>query len=114
MSEAIAIQPKDEKEYALKQCCGRLYRHTWQVNAAGYMIRNITESNMELRDYTEVVLCNGLLAATSLMMDDLDDLQGLLHLPNPDWDEIKKNQPFERDLSDAIREAEKRAQDHKD
>ena len=114
MTEAIAIQPTDEKKNALRQCLGRLNRHTSQVNAAGYMIRSISESEMELRESTEVVLCNGLLAATSLMMDDLDDLQGLLKLPNRDWDEIRKNQPAEWELEEAIKDAENLAQGQKD
>ena len=32
----------------------------------------------------------------------LEELQGLLDLPFPDWDEIKKNQPGGMDLADAI------------
>ena len=97
-----AIKSKDEKDYALRQCVGRLFRNTWQVNAAGYMIRSITESEMEAREDTEVVLCNGMLAATSLMMEDLDALQELLHLPTADWDEIEKNQPGGLDLANSL------------
>ncbi len=76
----------------------RLLRHSWQVSAAGNMIRDITESDMETREDTEVVLCNGLLAVNSLMMTDLDELQNLLDLPLPDWDEIRQNQPGRLDM----------------
>ncbi len=113
MSEATAIQPKDDKEYALKQCLGRLFRNSWQIEAAASMIRNITESGMESREDTEVVLCNGLLAANSLLMTGLDELQDLLDLPNPDWDEIKNNQPGGLDIVNAIENAEKIAGDAK-
>ena len=109
-----AIQSKDEKVYALSQCLGRLSRHTVQVNSAGYMIRDITESGMDQREDTEVVICNGLLAATSLMMTDLDKLKELLELPNPDWDEIRQNQPAEWELEEAIKDAEKLAEGQKD
>ena len=102
MSEAIAIKSKDDKEYALRQCCGRLLRHSWQVSAAGNMIRDITESDMESREDTEAVLCNGLLAANSVMMTDIEKLMDLLDLPVPDWDEIKKNQPSGRDLANTL------------
>ncbi len=100
MSEAI--QSKDEKEYALRQCCGRLLRHTWQIEAAGSMIRDITGTDLEGRDETETVLCNGLLAANSFMMTDAERLMDLLALPVPDWDAIKKNQPGGRDLASAL------------
>ena len=102
MSEAIAIQPKDDKEYAVSQCWGRCLRHSWQIAAAGRMIRDITESEMDSRQDTEIVLCNGLMAANSLLMTGLDELQGLLHLQLPDWDEIKKNQPGGMDLVNAL------------
>ncbi len=98
-----AIQSKDEKDYALRQCCGRLLRHTWQIEAAGSMIRDITGTNMESREETETVLCNGLLAANSLMMTDAERLMDLLDLPLPDWDAIKKNQPGGRDLANTLR-----------
>ncbi len=98
-----AIQSKDEKEYAVRQCWGRCLRNSWQIAAAGKMIRNITESEDDMRDLKETVLCNGLLAANSLLMTGLDELQGLLDLPLPDWDEIRKNQPGGMDLADAIR-----------
>ncbi len=114
MSEAIAIQPKNDKEYALKQCCGRLLRHSWQIEAAGNMIRDITESDMDQREDTEVVLCNGLLAVNSLLMTGLDELQNLLDLPLPDWDEIKKNQPGGLDMVNAMENAEKIAKSQKD
>ena len=114
MSEAIAIQPKNDKEYALRQCLGRLFRNSWQIEAAASMIRNITESGMESREDTEVVLCNGLLAANSLLMTGLDELQDLLDLPNPDWNEIKKNQPGGMDIVSAIENAEKIAEGQKD
>ncbi len=104
-----AIQSKDEKEYAVRQCWGKCLRHTWQIEAAGNMIRDITESDMEQREDTEVVLCNGLLAANSLLMTGLDELQGLLDLPLPDWDEIKKNQPGGMDLVGAINAVSKHA-----
>ena len=42
------------------------------------------------------------LAATSLMMTDLDELVSLLNVPLPDWDEIRKNQPGGSDLAEAI------------
>ncbi len=116
MSEAIAIQPKDDKEYALKQCCGRLYRHTWQMNAAGYLLRKLVDQNEPdgQADYAALVVCNGMLAASSLMMTDLDELYDLLDLPMPDWNEIIQNQPSETDLVDAIKDAEKLAQSQKD
>jgi len=114
MSEAIAIQPKDDKEYALRQCWGRLLRHSWQIGAAGSMIRSITESDMEAREDTEVVLCNGLLAANSLLMTGLDELQDLLDLPLPDWDEIKKNQPSTLDMVGALEKAEELTEGQKD
>ena len=114
MSEAIAIQPKTDKEYALRQCWGRCLRNSWQIDAAARMIRNITESGMESREDTEVVLCNGLLAANSLLMTGLDELQDLLDLPNPDWDEIKKNQLGGLDIVSAIENAEEIAEGQKD
>ncbi len=116
MTEAIAIQPKDDKEYALKQCCGRLYRHTWQMNAAGYLLRKLVDEHEEdgQADYAALVVCNGMLAASSLMMTDLDELHDLLNLPMADWGEIEKNQPSETDLVDAIKDAEKLAQSQKD
>ncbi len=114
MSEAIAIKSKDDKEYALRQCLGRLFRNSWQIEAAASMIRKITESGMESREDTEVVLCNGLLAANSLLMTGLDELQDLLDLPNPDWDEIKKNQPGGLDIVNAIANTEKIAEGQKD
>ncbi len=114
MTEAIAIQPKDDKEYAVRQCWGRCLRNSWQIDAAARMIRNITESGMESREDTEVVLCNGLLAANSLLMTGLDELGDLLDLPNPDWDEIKKNQPGGLDIVSAIENAEKIAKSQKD
>ena len=114
MSEVIAIQPKDDKEYALRQCCGRLYRHTWQMNAAGYLLRTLADQHDDQKDYVALVVCNGMLAASSLMMTDLDELYDLLDLPNPDWDEIKKNQPSEMDLVGAIKDAEKLAKGQKD
>ncbi len=97
-----AIQSKDEKEYAVRQCWGRCLRNSWQIAAAGNMIRDITESEDEMRETTEIVLCNGLLAANSLLMTDLDKIQDLLDLPFPDWDEIKKNQPGGMDLANAL------------
>ncbi len=102
MSEAIAIQSKDDKEYALRQFCGRLLRHTWQIDGAVIMIRDITESDMDQRKDIEVVLCNGLLAANSVMMTDIETVMDLLDLPLPDWDEIKKNQPSGSTLAKAI------------
>ena len=114
MSEATAIKSKDDKEYVLKQCCGRLYRHTWQMNAAGYLLRTLVDQHEDQMDYAALVVCNGMLAATSLMMTDLDALHDLLDLPNPDWDEIKKNQPYEMDLVDAIKNAENLADGKKD
>ncbi len=114
MSEAIAIKSNDDKEYALRQCLGRLFRNSWQIEAAASMIRNITESGMESRKDTEVVLCNGLLAANSLLMTGLDELQELLDLPNPDWDEIRKNQPGGLDIVNAIGTAEKITAGQKD
>ncbi len=116
MSEAIAIKSKDDKEYALRQCCGRLYRHTWQMNAAGYLLRKLVDEREEddQQDYAALVVCNGMLAASSLMMTDLDELYDLLDLPMPDWNEIIQNQPSEGDLVDAIKDAEKLAQSQKD
>ncbi len=116
MSEAIAIQSKDTKENALTQCCGRLYRHTWQMNAAGYLLRKLVDEREEddQMDYAALVVCNGMLAASSLMMTDLDELYDLLDLPLPDWNEIIQNQPSEMDLVDAIKDAEKLAQSQKD
>jgi len=93
MSEAIAIQSKTDKEYAARQCWGRCLRHSWQIEAAVSMIREITDSEMDQRGEVETVLCNGVLAANSLLMTDLEELQKLLDLPLPDWDEITKNQP---------------------
>ena len=90
MSEAIAIQSKTDKEYAARQCWGRCLRHSWQIEAAGKMIREITASDMEQREDTETVLCNGLLAANSLLMTGLDELQELLDIQLPDWNEIKR------------------------
>ncbi len=113
MSAPIAIQ-KTDKEYAVRQCWGRLLRHSWQIEAAGNMIRDITESDMDQREDTEVVLCNGLLAANSLLMTGLDELQNLLDLPLPDWDEIKKNQPGGLDMVNAKENAEKIAKSQKD
>ena len=98
-----AIQSKDEKEYAIRQCWGRCLRNSWQIAAAGNMIRDITDSKDEMRDITETVLCNGLLAANSLLMTGLDELHSLLDLSLPDWDEIKKNQPDGLDLANALR-----------
>ena len=48
--------------------------------------------------------CNSiaLMAANSLLMTGLEELQELLELPLPDWDEIRKNQPGGMDLADAI------------
>lgn len=116
MTEAIAIQPKDGKEYTLKQCCGRLYRHTWQMNAAGYLLRTLVDQHEpdDQQDYAALVVCNGMLAASSLMMTDLDELHDLLDLPMADWNEIRENQPSETDLVDAIKDAEKLAQSQKD
>ena len=102
MSEVVAIQSKDEKDKALSQCWGRCLRHSWQIAAAGRMIRDITESDMGSREDTEIVLCNGLMAANSLLMTDLDELQDLLDLPLPDWDEIKKNQPGGMDMANTL------------
>ncbi len=114
MSEAIAIKSNDDKEYALRQCWGRCLRNSWQIEAAVSMIRDITQSDMDAREDTEVVLCNGLLAANSLLMTGLDELQNLLDLPNPDWDEVKKNQPGGLDIVNAIANAEKIAEGQKD
>ena len=116
MSEAIAIQPKDDKEYALRQCCGRLYRHTWQMNAAGYLLRTLADQHEadDQKDYVALVVCNGLLAANSLLMTGLDELQNLLDLPLPDWDEIKKNQPGGLDMVNAMENAEEIAKSQKD
>jgi len=97
-----AIQSKDDKEYAVRQCWGRCLSHSWQIEAAGLMIRDITDSNDEMRETQELVLCNGLLAANSLLMTGLEELKGLLDLPLPDWDEIKKNQPGGSDLADTL------------
>ena len=102
MSEAIAMQLKTDKEYAVRQCWGRCLRHSWQIAAAGRMIRDITESEMDNRQDTEIVLCNGLMAANSLLMTGLEELQHLLDLPLPDWDEIKKNQPGGMALANAL------------
>ena len=102
MSEAVAMQSKDEKEYAVRQCWGRCLNYSWQIAAAGRMIRNITESEMDNRQDTEIVLCNGLMAANSLIMTDLDELQDLLDIPLPDWGAIKKNQPGGMDLANAL------------
>ena len=113
MQEAIAIKSIDDKEYALRQCCGRLYRHTWQMNAAGYLLRTLVDQRYDQMDYAALVVCNGMLAATSLMMTDLDELHNLSGIPMADWDEIKKNQPSEMDLVDAIKDAEKLAGDAK-
>ncbi len=116
MQEAIAIKSIDDKEYALRQCCGRLYRHTWQMNAAGYLLRTLADQHEadDQKDYVALVVCNGMLAATSLMMTDLDEIHDLLDLPMTDWDEIKKNQPSEMDLMDAIKDAEKLAKSQED
>ena len=116
MSEAIAIQPKDGKEYALKQCCGSLYRHTWQMNAAGYLLRTLVDQHEpdDQLDYAALVVCNGMLAASSLMMTDLEELHNLLALPMADRDEITQNQPSETDLVHAIKDAGKLAKSHRD
>ncbi len=100
MSEAI--QSKDNKEYAARQCWGRCLSHSWQIEAAGLMIRDITDSEDDMRETQELVLCNSLLAANSLLMTGLEELQGLLDLPLPDWDAIKKNQPGGLDLANAL------------
>ena len=92
----------NNKEYVLRQCWGRLLRHTWQIEAAGNMIRDITESDMDQRQDTEVVLCNGLLAANSLLMTGLDELYDLLDMSLPDWDEITKNQPGGLDIANVL------------
>ncbi len=78
------------------------------------MIRDITDSESDMRETQELILCNGLLAANSLLMTGLDELQDLLDLPNPDWDEIKKNQPGGLDIVNAIANAEKIAEGQKD
>ena len=96
-----AIQSKDGKEYAVRQCWGRCLRQSWQIEAAGSMIRDITDSESDMRETQELILCNGLLAANSLLMTGLEELQGLLDLPLPDWGEIKKNQPGGLDLANA-------------
>ena len=116
MTEAIAITSKDDKEYALRQCCGRLYRHTWQMNAAGYLLRTLVDQHEadDQKDYAALVVCNGMLAASSLMMTDLDEIHDLSGLPMADWGEIIKNQPSETDLVDAIKDAEKLAESQKD
>ncbi len=103
MSEAIAMQLKTDKEYAARQCWGRCLSYSWQIAAAGRMIRDITESEMDNREDTEIVLCNGLMAANSLLMTGLEELQDLLDLANPDWGEIKKNQPGGMDIANALK-----------
>ncbi len=96
-------ESKDNKEYAARQCWGRCLSHSWQIEAAGNMIRDITDSEDGARETKELVLCNGLLAANSLLMTGLEELQSLLDLPLPDWDEIKNNQPSGMLLAKLIR-----------
>ena len=101
MSEVI--QSKDDKEYAARQCWGRCLSNSWQIEAAGNMIRDITDSEDEERETQQLVLCNGLLAANSLLMTGLEELQGLLDLSLPDWNEITKHQPSGIALADTLR-----------
>lgn len=97
--------------HEVRQCWGRVMHHTWEMNAATYLLRTMAyhDDDDHQKDYVRLVLCNGLLAANSLMMTDLDELYGLLGLTLPDWDEIKNNQPFEMDLANAIKGAGKLA-----
>ena len=89
--------------HEVRQCWGRCLSHSWQIEAAGNMIRDITDSEDDERETKELVLCNGLLAANSLLMTGLEELQSLLDLPLPDWDEIKKHQPSGIVLADTLR-----------
>ena len=98
-----AIQSKDDKEYAARQCWGRCLSNSWQIEAAGNMIRDNTDSEDEERETQQLVLCNGLLAANSLLMTGLEELHGLLDLSLPDWNEITKKQPSGIALADTLR-----------
>ena len=96
-------ESKDNKEHAARQCWGRCLRNSWQIEAAGNMIRDITDSESDMRETQQLVLCNGLLAANSLLMTGLEELQELLDLSLPDWNEITKNQPSGIALADTLR-----------
>jgi len=50
----------------------------------------------------QLVACNGLLAATSFLMSDLDDLSNMLETSLPDWDEVYQNLPHEVDIRSRI------------
>ena len=99
--------------HEVRQCWGRLMHHTWQMNAGAYLLRTMCDydgDDSSQNDYAMIVVCNGLLAATSRMMTDLDEFFSLLELTLPDWDEVKsKNDICEWALLGAIDASEKHA-----
>ncbi len=89
--------------HEVRQCWGRLNNYIWQIDAATHLLRdNAYDTEDDDTEYRRIVVCNGMLAATSHMMTDLDTIQNLLGLALPDWDEIKSNQFPQLEIVESI------------
>ena len=103
MSDVTPID-KDQK---LVELFGRLHMNVWQADAGAELVRELainaaqhpdSQQRMEMVRLT----CNGLLAATSFIMSDFEDLQTVLEVENPDWNELHANLPDGIDIRKRI------------
>ena len=94
MSDVIPID-RDQKVVEL---FGKLHMNIWQANAGADLIRDLAIDagrHPDSQDGMQKVqlACNGLLAATSFLIDDIYDLQNTLEVALPDWDKLYANLP---------------------
>ena len=96
-----------DKDQTVVDLFGRLHVNIWQANAGADLVRDLATNALQHPDDQHEMeklklACNGLLAATSYMMSDLDTLQELLEVATPNWNEIDANLPDGMDIREAI------------
>ena len=97
--------------HEVRQCWGRIHHHIWEIDAGINLLRTMPYDDEKGGDteYRRIVVCNGLKAASSRMLTDLDELQELLKISLPDWDEIKNNKSSEIWMLETINPTAKHA-----
>ena len=102
MTDVIPI----DKQQQTADLLGRLLSNTYQANAGAYLVRDLIRELSQIDDFLihqkVQVACNGLLAATSFLMEGIDDITKILEVPNLDWDALHKDLPLECAIRMAI------------
>ena len=96
-----------DKDLRVIELMANLHVNVWQVDAGADLVRDLAINAQQEPDSQHEMeklklACNGLLAAASHIMSDLDDLQGILDVANPDWSEIHSNLPHGYDIREQI------------